>query len=298
MLTLRQLRSFRTLSETLHFGEAARRLNISQPALSAQIAAMEESFGSLLFERRPSGVTMTPSGEAIVERVRSILTDVDELEGLGTPAGSVLSGRLRLGLIATVAPYLLPPLLARLSREHPALDISIRESLTRVLVSDVMAGELDCAVVALPVGEDRLQAIALFEDRFHLAIPIAETGRFAEGRVPLGALAGERLILLEEGHCLREQALKVCQLVESSRFSGLGATSLSTILRMVAGGLGATLIPEMAVRVETAAGGIEVLPFQEPAPSRRLVLVHRPSSARRADFEALADILRDGREPT
>lgn len=298
MLTLRQLRSFRTLSETLHFGEAARRLNISQPALSAQIAAMEESFGSLLFERRPSGVTMTPSGEAIVERVRSILTDVDELEGLGTPAGSVLSGRLRLGLIATVAPYLLPPLLARLSREHPALDISIRESLTRVLVSDVMAGELDCAVVALPVGEDRLQAIALFEDRFHLAIPIAETGRFAEGRVPLGALAGERLILLEEGHCLREQALKVCQLVESSRFSGLGATSLSTILRMVAGGLGATLIPEMAIRVETAAGGIEVLPFQEPAPSRRLVLVHRPSSARRADFEALADILRDGREPT
>ncbi|KQT53812.1 MULTISPECIES: hydrogen peroxide-inducible genes activator [unclassified Aureimonas] len=298
MLTLRQLRSFRTLSETLHFGEAARRLNISQPALSAQIAAMEESFGSLLFERRPSGVTMTPSGEAIVERVRTILTDVDELEGLGTPAGSVLSGRLRLGLIATVAPYLLPTLLARLAREHPTLDISIRESLTRVLVSDVMAGELDCAVVALPVGEDRLQAIALFEDRFHLAIPLAEAGRFQQGRVPLGALAGERLILLEEGHCLREQAMKVCQLVESTRFSGLGATSLSTILRMVAGGLGATLIPDMAVRVEMAAGGIEVLPFQEPAPSRRLVLVHRPSTARRADFEALAGLLRDGREPS
>lgn len=295
MLTLRQLRSFRTLSETLHFGEAARRLNISQPALSAQIAAMEVSFGSLLFERRPSGVTMTPSGEAIVERVRTILTDVDELEGLGAPSGTVLTGRLRLGLIATVAPYLLPPLLARLGREHPALDISIRESLTRVLVSDVMAGELDCAVVALPVGEDRLQAIALFEDRFHLAIPAAEAGRFTQGRVPLGALAGERLILLEEGHCLREQALKVCQLVESTRFSGLGATSLSTILRMVAGGLGATLIPDMAVRVEAAAGGIEVLPFQDPAPSRRLVLVHRPSSARRADFEALAEILRDGR---
>lgn len=297
MLTLRQFRSFRTLSETLHFGEAARRMNISQPALSAQIAAMEEGFGSLLFERRPSGVTLTPTGEAIVERVRTILGDVEELEGLGAPSGTVLTGRLRLGLIATVAPYLLPPLLARLSLEHPGLDISIRESLTRVLVADVMAGELDCAVVALPVGEERLQSIPLFEDRFHLAIPAAEAGRFAEGRVPLGALAGERLILLEEGHCLREQALKVCQLVESSRFAGLGATSLSTILRMVAGGLGATLIPDMAVRVETAAGGIEVLPFQDPVPSRRLVLVHRPSSTRRADFEALGDLLRDGRAP-
>jgi LysR family hydrogen peroxide-inducible transcriptional activator len=240
---------------------------------------------------------MTHSGEAIVERVRAILTDVEELEGLGAPSGIVLAGRLRLGMIATVAPYLLPPLLGRLGREHPDLDIAIRESLTRVLVADVMAGELDCAVVAQPVGEDRLRTIDLFEDRFHLAIPAAETGRFAGGRIPVGALAGERLILLEEGHCLRDQALKVCQLVENTRFSGLGATSLSTILRMVAGGLGATLIPDMAVEVETAAGGIEVLAFEDPVPSRRLVLIHRPSTTRRGDFEALAAILRDGRDP-
>lgn len=291
MLTLRQLRYFETLAETLHFGRAALLLNISQPALSAQIAAMEAAFGGPLFERRPSGVELTSDGGVVLARVRRILTDVRDLEGLGAARGDVLSGRLRLGLIATVAPYLLPRLLPRLAVEFPRLDCEIRESMTATLLRDISHGHLDCAVVALPLEDGGLQTIALFEDRFLLAIPAREGDRF-RGAVSMGALATERLILLEEGHCLRDQALKVCQLVEASELASLGATSLTTILRMVAGGLGATLIPEMAVEAESRGGGIVILPFQNPSPSRSLVLAFRPSTTRRRDFEAMAGLIR------
>jgi LysR family hydrogen peroxide-inducible transcriptional activator len=297
MLTIRQLRYFEALADSLHFGRAARQLNISQPALSAQIAAMEEGFGGPLFERRPSGVMLTADGEALLGRVRRLLTDFRDIEGLGTAHGEVLGGRLRLGLIATVAPYLLPPLLPRLARDHPRLDCEIRESVTASLVRDVMLGDLDGVVLALPLEEPGLEAIELFEDRFHLAVPAAGSERF-EGTVSIGTLATERLILLEEGHCLRDQALKICELVEASQLASLGATSLTTILRMVAGGLGATLIPDMAVEAESRGGGIRILPFEDPAPTRTLALAFRPTTARRRDFEALALIVRDCMAPT
>ncbi|MBC8130838.1 MAG: hydrogen peroxide-inducible genes activator [Rhizobiaceae bacterium] len=298
MLTIRQLRYFEALAEALHFGRAARALNISQPALSAQIAAMEEVFGGPLFERRASGVLLTSDGILVNGRVRRILTDIRDLEGLGTSKGEVLAGRMRLGLIATVAPYLLPRLLPRLARDHARLDCEIRESVTQTLLRDVLHGELDCAVVAIPLERAELQTITLFEDRFHLAVPECEEHRF-RGAVSVHALAMERLILLEEGHCLRDQALKICQLVEANELASLGATSLTTILRMVAGGLGATLIPDLAVEAESRGGGIRILPFQEPAPSRTLALAFRPSTARRRDFEALALLIREtAREST
>lgn len=294
MLTVRQLRYFEAVALALHFGRAARALNISQPALSAQILAMEERFGGPLFERRPSGVTLTSDGALIAGRVSRILAEIRDLEGLGAANGAILSGRMKLGLIATVAPYLLPHLLPRLSRDHPRLDCEIRESLTQSLIRDVLQGELDCVVLALPLEDAGLETIELFEDRFHLAIPAARSERF-EGAVSIKALASERLILLEEGHCLRDQALKVCHLVEASELASLGATSLTTILMMVAGGLGATLIPEMAVEAESRGGGIRVLPFQDVAPSRTLALAFRPSTVRRRDFEALAAIIRECR---
>lgn len=290
MFTLRQFRYFDAVATTLHFGAAARLLNISQPALSAQIAAMETVFGGPLLERRPSGVVLTSDGAHVLERVRRILGDVRDLEGLGAARDDVLSGRMRIGLIATVAPYLLPQLLQQMAVDHPRLDCEIRESVTTSLVRDVLHGELDCVVAALPLDEPGLHTIELFEDRFHLAIPAGERKRF-DGTVSVGALAGERLILLEEGHCLRDQALKVCQLVETSQFASLGATSLTTILRMVAGGLGATLIPEMAVEAELRSGGIRILPFQAPSPSRTLALAFRPSTVRQRDFEALAALI-------
>lgn len=292
MFTLRQFRYFDAVAGTLHFGEAARLLNISQPALSAQIAAMEAVFGGPLLDRRPSGVVLTSDGALVLARVRRILGDVRDLEGLGAAGDDVLSGRMRIGLIATVAPYLLPQLLQTLARDHPRLDCEIRESVTASLTRDLAQGELDCVVMALPMEEPGLQVIELFEDRFHLAIPERERDRF-QGSVSVGALASERLILLEEGHCLRDQALKVCQLVETSHLASLGATSLTTILRMVAGGLGATLIPEMAVEAEIRSGGIRILPFQAPSPSRTLALAFRPSTVRRRDFEALAALIKD-----
>ena len=296
MFTIRQLRAFEAVARTRHFGRAAQGLHISQPALSAQIGGMEERFGGPLFERRPSGVRLTSDGALIAARVSRILADLRDLEDLGSGKGEVLTGRLRLGLIASVAPYLLPPLLPRLAEAHPRLDCEIRESLTQTLVRDVERGDLDCVVLALPLGEPGLETAALFEDRFHLAVPASRAERF-EGAVPIKALATERLILLEEGHCLRDQALKVCQLVEASELASLGATSLTTILRMVAGGLGATLIPDMAVASERAGGGIRILPFQDPVPSRTLALAFRPSTVRRRDFEALAAIIRDCRPP-
>ncbi len=291
MLSTRQLRYFEVLAETLHFGRAAQRLNISQPALSAQIAALEEAIGARLVERRPTGAALTPEGSAILERVQNILHEIRELEAIGAGRGEALGGQLRLGLIATVAPYLLPRLLPRLGSDHPALELAIRENLTDVLTADILAGDLDCALLALPIADGNLVSIEIAEDRFRLAVPAREAGRF-KGAVEVGDLPGEKLILLEEGHCLREQALKVCQLARAHRFANVSATSLTTILRMVAGGLGATLIPEIAVSAEAAGGDIEVLPFRDPAPFRTLALVFRRSTSRRRSFEALADVIR------
>ena len=301
MITIRQLRYFQALSETSHFGRAARRLNISQPALSAQIAQMEAFFGGPLFSRGSAGVGLTSDGQSLAARIRHILNEVAELESLATAAEQPLARRLRLGIIASVAPYLLPVLLGQLSARHPDLACAIRESVTERLFADLAAGEIDCALIALPVEDAGIETITLFEDRFFLAVP-AERADAIESPVPPQALRNERLILLEEGHCLRAQALDVCRIAgarqagESAAGAALGATSLTTILRMVSGGLGATLIPQIAVPDELRRGGIAVLPFTDPAPSRTIALAFRPSTARRRDFEAFADLVRESFE--
>ncbi len=301
MVTIRQLRYFQALSEALHFGRAAKRLNISQPALSAQIAQMEAFFGGPLFSRGSAGIGLTSDGQLVATRVQHILNEVAELESLATAGEKLLARRLRLGIIASVAPYLLPPLLGELATRYPDLTCEIRESITDRLFCDLASGEIDCALVALPVDDAGIETIALFEDRFFLAVPAARADAIATP-VPPEALRGERLILLEEGHCLRAQALEVCRIAgareagETAAGAALGATSLTTILRMVSGGLGATLIPQMAVPDEIRRGGIAVLPFTDPAPSRTIALAFRPSTARRRDFEAFADLVRAGFE--
>ncbi|MCP3056519.1 hydrogen peroxide-inducible genes activator [Aurantimonas marianensis] len=290
MITLRQLRYFHALSETLHFGQAAKRLNISQPALSAQIAQMEEFFGGPLFHRAASGVSLTSDGSLIGERVQRILSEVNELENLASLGDQLLSRRLRLGIIPSAAPYLLPNILRELGRAYPTLACEIRESVTERLLADLTAGQIDCAIVALPVEGSDLETIALFDDAFHLALPVAEADRLPSP-VPLKILRQERLILLEEGHCLRAQALEICRTADAGDMSGLAATSLTTILRMVSGGLGATLIPQMAIADETSGGGIAIRPFEAPAPFRTIALAFRPSTARRRDFDALAALI-------
>ncbi|RFC64291.1 hydrogen peroxide-inducible genes activator [Fulvimarina endophytica] len=287
MLTVRQMRYFRELAHTLHFGHAARALNISQPALSGQIAQMEAFFGTALFERRPAGVTLTADGELVAGRIESILADLHDLESLASQGEETLSGRLRVGLIATVAPYLLPSLLAGLGKAHPHLVCEVRESVTDRLLADLKRGEIDCAVVALPLQEEGLATLPLFDDPFFLAAPIDRAADLPNP-VPASIVGEERILLLEEGHCLRTQAVDICRLSDGRERAVFGATSLATLLRMVAGGLGATLIPSMAVRDETRGGGLAILPFAEPVPYRRLVLAFRPTTARRADFEAFA----------
>ncbi|MFD2237156.1 hydrogen peroxide-inducible genes activator [Aureimonas populi] len=292
MLTLRQLRYFEALGETLHFGRAARKLNISQPALSAQIAQMEADFGTTLFERRPTGVALTPEGETVRARARRILMEVRDLEALAQAGEELLSGQLRLGIIASLAPYLLPGLLKELSRSYPRLTIGVRENVTAVLGDELARGELDCVVQALPVERKGVETIPLAQDPFLLAVPKAEAARIATPASPQ-QLQGERLILLEEGHCLRDQALDVCRIAESRDLATLGATSLTTLLRMVAGGLGVTLVPRSALEAEGRDAGIAFLPFADPAPSRTLALTFRTSSGRRRDFERLAEMIRE-----
>ncbi|SKA31495.1 hydrogen peroxide-inducible genes activator [Consotaella salsifontis] len=289
--TIRQMRYFDALAEVLHFGKAARRLNISQPALSAQIQQMEAFFGSPLLERRASGVMLTAEGRAVAQRVRHILADISDLEALAARSDEVLGGRLKIGFIASVAPYLLPALLPELRTRHARLKIEIRESITATLVDALDGGELDCIVLALPFRRPGIEVIDLFDDPFHLAVPEREADAFPSP-VRLDLIDKERLILLEEGHCLRDQALQICGIIEPGRLAALGATSLATILRMVAEGLGVTLVPEIAVAAERLSGGIAIRPIAAPVPSRRLALAFRSTSGRRQDYEALAETIR------
>ncbi|MBO0662386.1 LysR substrate-binding domain-containing protein [Jiella sp. MQZ9-1] len=290
MLTLRQIRYFQTLAETHHFGRAARRLNISQPALSGQIAQLEDLMGTALFTRGPAGVFLTADGELVADRVRRILTEVRDLESLADRKASVLGSRLRVGMIATVAPYLLPRLLPVLAAEVPGLECQVRESITERLIEDLKNGEIDCAVLAEPLEAPDVETITLFDDPFHLAVP-ANLAATLPDPVPLHELSRQRMILLEEGHCLRTQALDICRIAGDHELARLGATSLTTILRMVAGGLGATLIPDMAVADEAKGDGIAIMRMTAPAPSRRLVLTFRPTAVRRNDYAAFAEIL-------
>ncbi|MEN3793952.1 hydrogen peroxide-inducible genes activator [Fulvimarina sp. MAC3] len=294
MLTLRQIRYFETLANTLHFGRAAKTLHISQPALSAQIAQMEAFFGMTLFLRMSSGLVLTADGELVSARVKRILSEVHDLEGIAARGKATLSGRLRVGMIATVAPYLLPHLLAHLAEHYPDLDCEVRESMTSRLLTDLNRGEIDCAIVALPLEEPGLDTLALFDDPFLLAAPAAIADRLPDP-FPPALLGKERIILLEEGHCLRSHALDVCRLAGDHELAALGATSLATILRMVAGGLGATLIPRLAVSDETRGGGIAILPFQDPAPFRRVVLAFRPTTALLPDLKAFAEAIIEAR---
>jgi LysR family transcriptional regulator, hydrogen peroxide-inducible genes activator len=291
MLTTRQLRSFETLAETLHFGRAAKQLSISQPALSAQIAQMEELFGCALFERRPVGPILTARGVEVQTRVRRIMSELRDLEALGQDTGELLVGQLRIGIIASLAPYLLPSLLSEFRRSYPRLAVGVRENVTATLLDDLADGTIDCLVQALPVDRRGIDAILLGEDRFWLAVPEAEARGIASP-VDAAELDHRRLILLQEGHCLRDQALDVCRLANRRDLSLLGATSLATLLRMVAGGLGITLVPQSALGAERRVGGIAFLPFREPAPSRTLALTFRTSSHRRTDFERLAELIR------
>jgi LysR family hydrogen peroxide-inducible transcriptional activator len=274
-VTLRQLRYFNALASHGHFGRAADECAISQPALSMQIKELEGALGGVLFERGPRHVALTTFGEEVAPRVRDILRSVDELGDLARASQDRLVGRLRIGVIPTIAPYLLPEVIGNLARMHPELDIHVRETLTPKLIQELADGRLDTAIVALPVSERSLVEVALFSEHFLLVRPGEDEGT----PVPSGKmLRAMRLLLLEEGHCFRDQALSFCNLQSSPPREMLDASSLSTLVQMVSAGIGVTLIPEMAVAVETRSASVSVARFKNPQPSRTIGMVWRKTS--------------------
>jgi LysR family hydrogen peroxide-inducible transcriptional activator len=291
MITVRQMRYLDALALTRHFGKAAAMVHISQPALSAQIAEMERILGVKLVERSRSGVFMTVDGEEILPEIRDILARVDLLEARVKSGQGLLRGRLRLGIIPTVAPYLVPVLVPDIRAHYPELTIELKEILTTACIEDLKHGKLDCAIVALPADAPGIKSLPLFEDRFLIAGPEDENtvllSPMTEDNVDV-----ERLLLLEEGHCLRDQALAVCGTSAGRRVANFGATSMATLLQMVSHGMGITLIPEIAVHDERSRNRMRIVPFAEPQPSRTIGLIWRTSSLLKSrDFEALGAVV-------
>ncbi|WP_454620692.1 LysR substrate-binding domain-containing protein [Bradyrhizobium cenepequi] len=273
--TLRQLRYFDALARHGHFGRAAEACAITQPALSMQIKELEEALGGVLLERSARQVVLTKFGEELAQRVREILRSVDELGDFARASRDQLVGRLRIGMIPTVAPYLLPKVIGNLTQMHPELDIHVRETVTPKLIKELAEGRLDTAIVALPVSEPSLTEVALFTENFLLVRPGEDEGT----PVPSSeALREMKLLLLEEGHCFREQALSFCNMQSSPPREVLEASSLSTLVQMVGAGIGVTLIPEMAVGVETRSASVSVARFKDPQPSRTIGMVWRKTS--------------------
>ncbi|WP_135506227.1 hydrogen peroxide-inducible genes activator [Roseovarius aestuariivivens] len=287
-ITLRQLRYVEALARTGHFGRAAESCAISQPALSIQIKELEETLGAQLFERGAREVRPTGLGEAVIARAREVLRGVDEISEMVRAARDTLTGRLRVGVIPTIAPYLLPRLLPDLSDRFPDLDVQIRESVTPRLLTELGEGRLDTAIVALPVSDPALQEVAIFEEPLVLVEPAGATG--PAPRNPQD-LAGLRLLLLEEGHCFRDQALSFCNLPGQRPREGLEGTSLSTLVQMVGAGIGVTLIPGMAVEVETRSADVRVSSFDAPQPTRTIGMVWRKNSPLTEQFTGLSELV-------
>jgi LysR family hydrogen peroxide-inducible transcriptional activator len=293
MVSLRQLRYLESLAETRHFGHAAEACAVSQPALSMQIKELEDELHLSLVERRKSGIELTEQGEEIVRRARTILASVRDLIDYARQQGGVLSGTLKLGAIPSIAPYLLPAALPELNRRFPNLALQLRETVTANLVRELLTGGLDVILVALPIEDPEVETLHLFDDRFILATKASARNKRRRYAGP-DMLSEERLLLLEEGHCLRDQALSYCHMVTPEARESFGASSLATIVQMVANGYGITLLPEMAIASEVhRRRDIRLLRFRAPEPKREIGLAWRKTSPRKGDFEQLAALLRD-----
>ena len=288
--TFRQLRYFEAMAQQCHFGRAAEACAISQPSMSQQIKELEDSWGAALFDRGARQVRLTSFGEEFVPRVREILRSVDELGDLARASRERLLGRLRIGVIPTVAPYLLPTLIRELTGIYTDLDINVRETLTPRLIQDLADGRLDTAIVALPVSEPSLAEAALFTEEFVLVRPGEDEGKPAPERE---ALREMKLLLLEEGHCFRDQALAFCKIRSAPTRELLDASSLSTLVQMVGAGLGVTLIPEMAVAMETRSAPVSIARFRNPRPSRTIGMIWRRTSPLVKQLMEIAEAVRD-----
>jgi LysR family hydrogen peroxide-inducible transcriptional activator len=296
--TVQQLRYAVAVADARHFGRAAHACFVSQPALSAQIRELEARLHVQLFERTSRGVLITEAGADVIDRARRILRELDDLRDAAAGArGRELAGALRLGVIPTIAPYVLPAAMRRIRDAHPDLQLYLREDRTEALTTQLQAGELDLLLLALPLARGGIEEVALYDEPFLLALPErhALAGR---RRCDVSALADERLVLLEEGHCLRDQALAVCAFAGHDGHAEVQGTSLPTVVQMVGAGLGVTLLPATTIGRDVHPDGhVVVRTLRRPEPSRTVGLAFRSSSGRAAAYRQLGELIRSaGRE--
>jgi len=289
--TLKQLRYLVALHRTNHFGKAADACHVTQSTLSAGLQELENLLGTQLVERTKRSVMFTALGEEIVRRAQSILNDVDDLTDLATSARDPLKGIVRMGVIPTIAPFLLPKIMPAISKKLPDLELHLREDKSAELCNLVRTGELDLVLYALPYACGDVVELPLFHDPFMVAFP---PGEAPNGGIKSTELDEKRLMLLEEGHCLRDHALEACQLLGRGARREMAGTSLNTILQMVAAGHGITLLPGMAVEAGLTEGtGVEVLPFADIVPTRTIGLIWRKTNPRASTFEALGKVIKE-----
>ena len=290
--SLKQLQYLVTLSEQLNFTRAAESCFVTQSTLSAGLKELEAVLGTALVERDRQSVLMTATGQAVADRARSILAATQDLVALAAEATAPMCGRLRLGVIPTIAPFLLPLALPRLRQHYPDLRLALREDLTAKLLTRLEDGQLDFALIALPYDTGKLRVQTLFEDALWLVGRKDDPQTRAKTFSPSPALS-DRLLLLEEGHCLREHTLYACGPSPRMATEAVEATSLLTLVQMVESGLGLGLVPEMAVHSGlTASPALVARPLRKPSPRRTIALVARRSTVREVEFQALAEVLR------
>lgn len=295
-MNLRDLRYLVALAEHKHFGRAAEASFVSQPTLSTQIKKLEDELGVALVERTPRKVLLTEVGREIVQRAREVLNEVEQIRQIARRTKDPESGTVRLGIFPTLGPYLLPHVVPRIRERFPRLELLLVEEKTETVLRQLREGRLDAGVLAQPIHDDQLHQQFLFEEPFLLAVP-EQHPLAARKLLKLDDLADQSLLLLEEGHCLRDQALEVCQLAGAGEKSGFRATSLETLRQMVAANVGITLLPTLSVKPPVAqSSDIHLIEFRGHAPSRRIAMVWRKSSAMAPFLKRLADLFSLSRE--
>ena len=291
-MNLRDLKYLLALADHKHFGRAAAASFVSQPTLSTQIRKLEEELGVSLVERAPRRVMLTPIGRDIAERARRVIAEVDQMAEVARRSQDPEAGTVRLGLFPTLAPYLLPHVLPDLRKRFPRLELLLVEEKTDQILARLRDGRLDAGILALPLHDEQLHVEPLFDEPFLLAVPRGHAMAGQES-LELDQLDDQHLLLLEEGHCLRDQALDVCRMSGADERDGFRATSLETLRQMVASGVGITLLPVLAVQPPVPLSpDIALLPFEGQPPHRRIAMVWRKSSAMDAFLQQLAEAFR------
>ncbi len=290
-MNLKDLKYLVALADTGHFGRAAERTFVSQPTLSAQLKKLEEYLGVKLVERHPKNVQLTDVGKQIVARARRMLSEGDEILALARNNTDPLAGKLKMALIPTIGPYLLPGVMQKIRRALPKLGLMLYEYQTEELIRRMRDGEIDMGIVALPVEQDGLEARRLYKEEFTVALP-TDHPLTQKSSIKVADLKGQTLLLLEDGHCLRDQALEVCSRVDVREAEDFRASSLETLRHMVVAGLGVTLMPQLAVESPFGSQrGLTIREFSRPAPSRTVGAIWRKSTTRSAAINAICDVI-------